>query len=164
MQATQSDRVDSHQKLVVSEGRRQQMSEQHKSLARRFYEEVINQKNLGAMDELCTPDIVDHNALPGQRPGCGGLKDSFGQFLTGFPDLRATVHQLVAEGDILVCRFTMEGTHKGDLMGASPTGKRVTFRGIDMVRIVDNRAAEVWHEGNDLEILMQLGVQPPSAT
>ena len=140
------------------------MSENHKSLAQRFYEEVINQKNLGAMDELCAPDIVDHSALPGQRPGRDGLKDSFGQFLTGFPDLRATVHQLVAEADILVSRFTMEGTHTGELMGAAPTGKRVTFRGIDMVRIRDNRAVEVWHEGNDLEILMQLGVQPPSAT
>ena len=140
------------------------MSEFHKSLARRFYEEVINQKKLDAMDELCAPDIVDHNALPGQRPGRGGLKDSFGQFLAGFPDLRATVHQMVAEGDILVSRFTMEGTHTGALMGAAPTGKRVTFRGIDMVRIRDNRAVEVWHEGNDLEILMQLGVQPPSAT
>jgi predicted ester cyclase len=139
------------------------MSEQHKLLARRFYEEVVNQKKLGTMDELCAPDLVDHNALPGQRPGRDGLKDSFGQFLAGFPDLRATVHQLVAEGDILVSRFTMEGTHTGELMGAAPTGRRVTFRGIDMVRIRENRAVEVWHEGNDVEILMQLGVQPPTA-
>ena len=139
------------------------MSEHYKSLARRFYDEVINQRMLGAMDELCAPDFVDHNALPGQRPGRDGLKDSFGQFLAGFPDLRATVHQLIVEGDVLVARFTMEGTHTGELMGAAPTGKRVTFRGIDMIRLREDRAVEVWHEGNDMEILMQLGVQP-SAT
>ena len=140
------------------------MSEQNKALARRFYEEVITGKDLNVMDELCAADFVDHNALPGQRPGRDGLKDSFGQFLAGFPDLRATVHQIVVEGDILVSRFTMEGTHTAELMGAAPTGKRVTFRGIDMIRIKNDRAVEAWHEGNDLEILMQLGVQPPSAT
>ena len=139
------------------------MSELNKALVRRFYEEVINQKKLETMDELCEPDFIDHNALPGQRPGREGLKDSFGQFLAGFPDMRATVHQLIAEGDILVARFTMEGTHTAALMGAAPTGKRVTFRGIDMVRIRNGRAIEAWHEGNDLEILMQLGVQAPTA-
>jgi predicted ester cyclase len=138
------------------------MSEQNKAMATRFYEEVINRKKLDTMDELCDSEIVDHNALPGQRPGREGLKDSFGQFLTGFPDLRATVHELVAEGEMLVARFTMDGTHTGELMGAAPTGKRVTFRGIDMVRVRNGRAVEVWHEGNDLEILMQLGVQPPT--
>ena len=140
------------------------MSEQIKKLGRRFYEEVVNQRKFEAMDELCEPDFIDHNALPGQRPGREGLKDSFSQFLAGFPDMRATVHQLVAEGDILVARFTMEGTHTATLMGAAPTGKKVTFRGIDMVRIRDGRAIEAWHEGNDLEVLIQLGVQAPSAT
>jgi len=138
------------------------MSEQNKAMARRFYEEVINRKKLDTMDELCDPEIVDHNALPGQRPGREGLKDSFGQFLSGFPDLRATVHELIAEGDFIVARFTLEGTHTAQLMGAAPTGRKVAFRGIDMVRIRNGRAVEVWHEGNDLEILMQLGVQPPS--
>jgi predicted ester cyclase len=140
------------------------MSEQNKALARRFYEEVITGKDLNVMDELCAVDFVDHNALPGQRPGRDGLKDSFGQFLAGFPDLRATVHQIVVEGDILVSRFTMEGTHTAELMGAAPTGKRVTFRGIDMIRIKNDRAVEAWHEGNDSEVLMSLGIQLPSPT
>lgn len=140
------------------------MSEQNKALARRFYGEVIGHKRLDVMDELCDANIVDHNALPGQRPGREGLKESFGQILAGFPDMKATVHELVAEGDMLVARFTMEGTHTAELMGAAPTGRKVTFRGIDMVRIRNGRAVEAWHEGNDLEILMQLGVQPPTAT
>ena len=140
------------------------MSEQNKALARRFYEEVITGKNLNAMDELCAPDIIDHNALPGQGAGLQGLKESFQQWTAGFPDLKATVHELVAEGDMLVARFTLEGTHTRELMGAPPTGRKVTFRGMDMVRIKNARAVEAWHEGNDMEVLMSVGVQLSSHT
>ena len=74
------------------------MSEQNKALARRFYEEVFNQKKLTTIDELCDPAFIDHSAMPGQGPGAEGLKDSFGRMLAGLPDLRVTVHELVAEG------------------------------------------------------------------
>ena len=140
------------------------MSEQNKALARRFYEEVFTQKKLATIDELCDPSFVDHNALPGQRPGAEGLKDIFGAWLAAFPDLRATVHELIAESDLVVARFTLEGTHKGTLMGVPPTGQRVTFRGMDMVRIRNGRAVEAWHEGNDAEVMMSLGVQPQHAS
>jgi predicted ester cyclase len=136
------------------------MSEQNKALARRFYEEVFNQKKLTTIDELCDPAFIDHNAMPGQRPGAEGLKDMFGHMLAGLPDLRITIHELVAERDIIVARFTIEGTHKGTFLEAAPTGKRVTLRGMDMVRLRDGRAVEAWHEGNDAEVLMSLGVQP----
>ena len=136
------------------------MSEQNKALARRFYEEVFNQKKLTTVDELSDPSFVDHNAMPGQGPGAAGLRDSFEQYFNGFPDLRITLHELIAEGDIVVARFTMDGTHTGTLMGVPSTGNRVTFRGIDMVRIKNGRAVEAWHEGNDAEVMMSLGVLP----
>ena len=82
------------------------MSEENKALARQFYEEIFNKKNLDAIDELCAPDFVDHNAMPGQAPGSRGLKDVFATFFRGLPDLRITVHELVAEGDIVVVRLT----------------------------------------------------------
>ena len=140
------------------------MSEQNKSLTRRFYEEVFNQKKLSTIDELCDPAVVDHSALPGQPPGAAGLKQSFGDFFAGLPDLRFKIHEMVAEGDIVVTRFTAEGTHTGTMLGASPTGKRVMMHGLDMVRVKNGRAVEVWHEGNDVEAFMQLGVKLPSAT
>lgn len=140
------------------------MSEQNKSLARRFYEEVFNQKKLSAVDELCDSALVDHSALPGQPPGAAGLKQSFADFFAGLPDLRVTVQEMIAEGDIVVARFTAEGTHTGTMFGVPPTGKRITMHGIDMVRVRNGRAVEVWHEGNDAEVFMQLGVQLPSAT
>lgn len=140
------------------------MSEQNKTMTRRFYEDVFNKKNLSTIDELCAPGLVDHNPLPGQAPGAKGVKDWFQMFVQAFPDLTVTIHDMVAEGDIVVTRLTCQGTHKGTLMGAQPTGKRVTFRAMDMVRIRDGRATEVWHEGNDAEVMMGLGVQMPAAT
>jgi steroid delta-isomerase-like uncharacterized protein len=140
------------------------MSEQNKALAQRFYDEIFNKKNLNVIDELCAPDFVDHNAMPGQAPGAKGLKDVFTAFFRGLPDLRITIHELVAERDIVVARFTGTGTHTGELMGAAPTGKAVTMRGMDMIRIRDGKAIEVWHEGDDAVVLMQLGVEMPSTT
>ena len=140
------------------------MSEQNKALAQRFYEEVLNKKNLDAIDELCAPDVVDHNAIPGQAPGAKGLKDVFATFFRGLPDLRITIQELVAERDIVVARFSGTATHTGELMGAAPTGKTVTMRGMDMIRIKSGKATEVWHEGDDAVVLMQLGVELPSPT
>lgn len=140
------------------------MSEQNKALAQRFYEEVFNKKKLDAIDELCAPDFVDHNAMPGQAPGAKGLKDVFAAFFRGLPDLRITIQELVAERDIVVVRFSGTATHTGELMGAAPSGKAVTMRGMDMIRIKNGKAIEVWHEGDDAVVLMQLGVELPSIT
>jgi steroid delta-isomerase-like uncharacterized protein len=138
------------------------MSEQNKSLTRRFYEEVFNKKNLAAIDELCAAGFVDHSALPEQPPGAAGLKAVFQEYFQAFPDMSLTIHEMIAENDIVVTRFTGRGTHKGALLGAPPTGKQVSFSGIDMVRIKDGKAQEVWHEGNDAIVFMQLGVQVPA--
>ncbi len=135
------------------------MSEQNKTLTRRFYDEVFNKKNFTAIDELCAPGFVDHNAAPGQAPGVQGLKDWCRQFLQAFPDLHATVHEMIAEGDFVVARITCQGTHTGTFMGAAPTGRTVTFSGLDMVRIKGGRATDVWHEGNDAVVMMELGAR-----
>ena len=138
------------------------MSEQNKSLTRRFYEEVFNKKNLNVIDELCAPGFVDHSALPGQKPGSAGLKDVFRDYFKAFPDMSVTTHEMIAEGDVVVTRFTGQGTHSGPLFGSAPTGKKVSFTGIDMIRIKDGKAIEVWHEGNEAAMFMQLGIQPPA--
>jgi steroid delta-isomerase-like uncharacterized protein len=138
------------------------MSEQNKTLTRRFYEEVFNKKNLDTVNELCAPGFVDHNAMPGQGPGPNGLKDWFRQFFEAFPDMKATIDEMVAERDLVVTRLTCEGTHKGEFMGAAPTGRKVSLHGMDMVRIKDGRATEVWHQGDDVVVLMELGVRVPT--
>jgi steroid delta-isomerase-like uncharacterized protein len=138
------------------------MSEQNKTLTRRFYEDVFNKKNLNTVDELCAPSFVDHDAAPGQAPGLKGLKEWLSQFLQAFPDLKATIEEMVAERDLVVTRLTCQGTHKGTFMGAAPTGKKISFSAMDMVRIKDGRAVEVWHHGNAAMALMELGVRMPA--
>jgi predicted ester cyclase len=137
------------------------MSAENKALVRRFYDEVFGKKNVNAIDELCAPGFVDHSPAPGQAPGPQGLKAMFTEWFQGFPDATLTVQDMVAEGDLVVARLSGQGTHTGSLLGTAPTGKKVTFRGMDMIRLKDGRAIEVWHEGNDAEVLMQLGVQLP---
>jgi predicted ester cyclase len=139
------------------------MSERNKALVRRFYDEVLTKKNLNVIEEICAPGIVDHNPLPGQAAGIEGLKRTIGEYLQAFPDLSITVSDLVGEGDVVAVRLTGKASHKGTFLGAKPTGKKVTFTAIDMVRIEDGKAAEVWHEGNDVLVMMELGVHIPVA-
>jgi steroid delta-isomerase-like uncharacterized protein len=137
------------------------MSEQNKALARRFYEEVFNKQNVDFVDDACTSDFVDHTAMPGQGPGREGLKESFGSFKTAFPDMHAEIEDMVADGDVVVARFTGTATHKGELMGAPATNRRITFHGIDWLKFKDGKVAEVWHQGDDMMVMASLGVKMP---
>jgi steroid delta-isomerase-like uncharacterized protein len=139
------------------------MSEQNKTLARRFYDEVMNKKNLNAIDELGSPDFVDHSAMPGQAPGLKGVKESTEMFLKAFPDMKMNVEEIIAEKDIVAARVSGTGTHKGEFMGAPATGKRVSFHGIDMIRFKGGKVVEVWHYGDDATLMAQLGVKMPAA-
>jgi predicted ester cyclase len=137
------------------------MSERNKTLTRRFYDEVLGKKNLDVIDEICVATVVDHSPLPGQAPGLQGLKQTIGAYLHAFPDLSIQVEEMIAEGGVVAVRLTGRGTHKGPFMGTGPTGKSVTLRGIDIIHIKDGKATEIWHEGNDAEVFMQLGIQLP---
>ena len=77
------------------------MSDANKALFRRFIEEVINAKNVDKMDLLIGENWLDHNPPPGTPPGIGGMKQMMGMFFAAFPDLNATIDQLIAEGDIV---------------------------------------------------------------
>lgn len=78
----------------------------------------------------------------------------------GFPDLKFTLEEQIAEGDLVADRFTATGTHKGEFRGIAPTNKTVKFTGIVINRIVDNKIVERWAETDSLGILSQLGVVP----
>lgn len=84
-------------------------------------------------------------------------------FNTGFPDLKITVEEQIAEGDLVVDRFTVRGTHKGEFHGIAPTNKNIKFTGIVINRIVDSKIAERWTEVDLLGIMTQLGAIPELA-
>ena len=102
-------------------------TEQNKALYRQFVEEVFNRGNTSAIDELVAPDFVEHEELPpGVPSGREGVKQLSIMLRSAFPDLKATIDDILAEGDKVAARMTWRGTHKGEFMGIPPTGKSVS--------------------------------------
>jgi steroid delta-isomerase-like uncharacterized protein len=138
------------------------MTEDNKALNRRFVEEVINQGNTDAIDELIDPGVVDHAAPPGFPTGREGAKQFAAMMRSAFPDLHLTIEDMIAEGDKVVMRSTWSGTHEGEFMGIPATGRRVTVSAIDISRVADGRMVEHWEQSDALGLMQQLGVVPPS--
>jgi len=88
------------------------------------------------------------------------FKQFLSLYLTAFPDARFTVEDDLAEGDLVVSRSTLCGTHQGEFMGIPPTGKPVTVTGIAIDRIVGGKFVEGWLNFDALGMLHQLGVIP----
>ena len=95
--------------------------------------------------------------------GPGGFKLIVTMTRTGFPDLRVTIDEQIAEGDKVVTRWTAEGTHRGDLWGVPPTGRRVVFTGIGINRIVGGKYVEGRSIVDTFGMMRQLGVMPVPA-
>jgi len=108
----------------------------NKQFMAHFVEEVLNKKNLSAIDDIVAENFLEHIPFPGQGPGREGLRDIVVVFITAFPDLHWDIDEQIAEGEKVVTRFTMTGTHHGDFMGIPPTGRSVNVWGIviDVVR------------------------------
>ncbi len=115
---------------------------------------------MDVLDEIFAPEFVDHTVVPGQAPGVEGLKQFFAMMGAGFPDFRAVVEDVIAEGDKVAIRFTFNGTHQGEFMDIPPTGRRVTMSGIDILRVVDGKVVELWGQEDVLGMMRQLGAVP----
>jgi steroid delta-isomerase-like uncharacterized protein len=144
------------------EGKELIMSEQNKALSRRNIEEVWNQRKLEVIDELVATSSVLHDpSVPGGKvAGSQGYRQFVQVYLTAFPDTHFTIHDQIADGDKVVTRWTATGTHKGDLMGIAPTGKRSTVTGITIDRYDAGKAIESWVNYDTLGMFQQLGVVP----
>ena len=139
------------------------MSEQNKELARRFYDEVLNTGDVERVSDLCTEDVVDHEAPPEWPAGIEGVKAFVRTFRAAFPDLRVTIEDMLADGDRVAARVRMTGTHQGDFMGVPASGSRVEFETIDIIRIADGKAAEHWGVTDNMALMQQIGAIAPGA-
>ena len=136
-------------------------TEEHKTLFRRFNEEVINKRNLAAIDTFMAPDFVEHEVLPpGTPPGREGAKVLIAGLLDAFPDLQVTVDQELADGDRVMFYETWRGTHQGEFFGIPPSGQPVTFKVIDIVRVANGKVVEHWAVSDNLSLMQQLGAIP----
>jgi steroid delta-isomerase-like uncharacterized protein len=137
------------------------MSAENKSLARRAMEELWTKGDLTVIDQLYSDDCVFHDlGSPEDIHGRDGLKQYARMYRTACPDLQCTVEEVMADGDKVALRWVSRGTHQGDLMGIAPTGKQVTFRGIQMQRISEGKIEEEWAGFNTLGALQEIGAVP----
>ena len=136
-------------------------AQENKAVSRRVAEEIFNGGKLDLADELYAPDYVLHDpSLPEDLHGPEGLKQYAAMNLGAFPDVRVSVEDQIAEGDMVVTRWTATGTHTGELLGIPPTGRRIEISGITINRYSGNRIAEDWYQSDDLGMMQQLGVIP----
>ena len=132
--------------------------QQHKALIRRFYEEVWSKGNLDAAEDIFADNYVRHDLRPG-NPATGpeGQKRIAADFRAAFPDLHMTIDLMIAEGDMVVARWTTEGTNTGPWGTVPPTGKRARFSGVNIFRIQNGKVVELWNHRDDLGVMQQLG-------
>jgi steroid delta-isomerase-like uncharacterized protein len=135
-------------------------TDRNKAVVRRFVEEVQNQKNLDAFDELNAPEFVNLSAPPGVPSDREGGKMFLAGFLNAFPDSQVTVDDMIAEGDRVVTKKTFSGTHTAELNGIPPTGKRVSITYVDILRLRDGKIIEHWLSMDQLNFMQQLGALP----
>jgi predicted ester cyclase len=131
------------------------LTDDNKALVQRFYEEVVNQKNLTALGQFLAPNAVNHT-VPSGFPQ--GPSQFLGLHFTAFPDVTVTVEDLLADGDKVVARVSIRGTHQGALRNVSATGKPFTGMAINIFRIVNGKIVEHWGLADRLGTLQQLGV------
>jgi steroid delta-isomerase-like uncharacterized protein len=135
-------------------------AEENREIVRRFWA-VWEEGNIGLVDDLVGTDYVNHNpGMPNQPEGPEGIKAVVSMFRAGMPDLRVVIEDVIAEGDKVVMRYRIEGTHEGELFGVPPTGRRISIESITVERVSGGKIREHWRVTDTLEMMQQLGAIP----
>jgi steroid delta-isomerase-like uncharacterized protein len=135
-------------------------AEENKDVVRRFWG-VWEEGNIGLVDELVAPDYVNHSpGIPDQPEGPEGIKAVVSMFRGGMPDLRVVIDDMIAEGDKVAVRYTLEGTHEGELFGVPPTGRRISIESVTIERVSGGKIREHWRVTDTLDMMQQLGAMP----
>ena len=136
------------------------MSEDNIAVVRRLFDEVWGQGNLGAIDECCTEDFVDHDPIAGE-----GNRESAKQAASGyreaFPDLTVEIDDILASGDRVAYRWHAVGTFENELMGQQPNHERgEPIVGLTIDRFEDGKIAESWSQWDTLQMMRDIGAMP----
>ena len=132
----------------------------NREIARRALEDIFNSGNGEAVDRNLDAGFVDHNPFPGQTPDLGGFKAAVVALRGAFPNLKVTIEDLLAEGDKVIARLTVRGTHAGPFMGRAATGKSFSAMEMRLFRVKDGKLAEHWGTNAQEAIIEQLGLAP----
>jgi len=134
-------------------------TEGNKALVRRFVEEFWNEGNMSVADEMMARDAEIHMPT-GEIVDLDGLKGFAATFRGSFPNWHSTFEELVAEGDRVAERWTGRGTHRGELQGIAPTGKRVEVPGSVFYRLAEGKIVEFRGQLDMMSLMQQLGGMP----
>jgi steroid delta-isomerase-like uncharacterized protein len=136
-------------------------TEQNKALVRRLVDEIFNRGNADLVDELMAPDFVEHEELPpGMPSGRDGVKQMTVMLRSAFPDFKATIDDMLAEGDKVVLRMNWTGTQRGEFMGIPASGRGMSIGVIDIIRVAGGKCVEHWGQMDMMGLMMQLGALP----
>ena len=136
--------------------------ETNKTIARREVEAFESGGNLSVADEVLAPDYQLH--FPGfPTLDREGHKQMIAAFHAAFPDMRITLEAQVAEGECVANHIVLQGTHQGPFQGLPATGKQVTVRGMNLMRLAGSQIAELWGYLDTLGLMQQLGAIPAPA-
>jgi steroid delta-isomerase-like uncharacterized protein len=127
----------------------------------RAYVDASNRGDTEYLDEYLAPDYAYHGAAG--ELDADGFRAFHEMVLSAFPGLAFRIDDMIAAGDRVVTRWTMEGVHEGEFQGIAPTGNHVTVQGIIISRFENGRVAEEWEEADLMGLLRQLGVSAPPA-
>ncbi|WP_089726787.1 ester cyclase [Candidatus Thiosymbion oneisti] len=139
-------------------------SEDNKQVVRRFYDEVMGAGRVEVLDEVMVEDFIDHGeALFGSPRGRETLRQSIGAVHGILPGLYVSLHEIIAEGDLVGVRGTMRCRHGGNFLGVAGTGHELSWEGIAIFRLAAGRIAERWFNSDSISIFRQLGLAPSGA-
>jgi predicted ester cyclase len=136
----------------------EKQDEQKKSVVRQFVEEYKNRQNPDIVDKLVAEDCKVHIPLPGLPQGREGMRINGQRICAAFPDVHVDREFFVVDGDIVVERANAVATHKGELIGIQPTGRKVTWTELHAYRVQNGQITEVWSEADFMGIMVQLDV------
>jgi predicted ester cyclase len=135
------------------------VEEQNKEIVRQTHAEVWSKGNMEIIDELYDPGYIAHWTSGPDTQGLDELKEVIKEARTAFPDLTESIEQIVAEGDLVVTRFSSSGTFRGNIMGISPNDKKVTRQEIAIHRIANRKIVEQWTVADSLSLMQQFGME-----
>jgi steroid delta-isomerase-like uncharacterized protein len=133
------------------------VADQNRELVRRYFEEMLNGRDLPLLEELLSPDCVfTAPPVPSGLHGTASIRPAITSLFDTFPDLAFTVHEQIVEGDVAAVRWTMRGTHEGEWLGIPASGTRVVLTGINVFHFAGGRIRRVHAEGDYLGALQQI--------
>ena len=136
----------------------------NKELVRRFYKEVYGDWNMSLVDEVVSPRFTSHDWPKGSPTGPQGFRNFYSAIWSAVPDARYEVDDLIAEGDRVVVRWKLLGTHKGDFRGIAPTGRAIALKGIAIYRVDGGKLMERWVVTDLYGLLEEIRGSSPSET